>query len=134
MSDEDVGRLDSRALQHGVQFHGDVAGGPRGAARAAPAESAAIVGCGPGEAGDRLLNVKPVQIGGSDSGFKEHGRAARSFFEQVEPEPGPNRYPAPKAGKAPPVAMSADQLIEKPRGDQGCGKTKNPESQIHNRS
>ena len=84
MPDQNVGRLDAGALQHIVQFHGDVAGGADGAAWAAPAEAAAIVGCGAGKAGDGLLNVKPVQIGGGDAGFKEHGRAARAFFEQVE--------------------------------------------------
>ena len=103
-----------------MQLHGDVAGGARGAAWAAPAQAAAIVGGGAGEAGDGFLNVKPVEIGGGDAGFKEHGGAARAFFEQIELAPAPDVDPAAGAGKAQPVAMTADQLIEKSRADQGC--------------
>ena len=44
MSHQNVGRLDAGFLQHLMQFRGDLRGRARGAAGAAPAQSAAIVG------------------------------------------------------------------------------------------
>jgi hypothetical protein len=80
---------------------------------------------------DGLLNVKPVEIGCGDAGFKEHGRATRAFFEQVELAPAPYGYPAANAGKAQAIAMGADALIEKSHADQGCRRANNPQKNIH---
>jgi len=62
-----------------MQLFCDIAGGARGAARAAPTQAAPIIGRRAGEIGDLLLDVKPVEISGRDAGFKEYGRATRTF-------------------------------------------------------
>src|ERR1035437_2915371 len=85
MSQQNVGRLDAGSLQQLMQLDGAVGGGARRARRAAPAQSAAIIRCRRRKARDRLLNVKPVQIGGGNPRFKDHGGSARSFFHEVEP-------------------------------------------------
>src|ERR1035438_10558764 len=94
-----------------MQFGGDVGGRARRAARAAPGQSAAIIRGRRCKARDRLLNVKPVQIGGGNPRFKDHGGSARSFFHEVEPALATNIDPAAIAGVAPAVAARTVPLI-----------------------
>src|ERR1039458_6441796 len=126
MANKNVGLLDIGVFQQIVQFDGDVTWGAGGAAWAAPAEAAAIVGCCAGEAGDGFLNVEPVEISGGDGGFKEHGRSARAFFEQVEFALAPDGYPAAGTSEAQAIAMTADVLIKKSHAYQGCSRTSEP--------
>ena len=49
-----------------MEFSGDVHRSPYGAAWTAPAEAAAIIRRGGSEAGNILLNVVPVQVGGGE--------------------------------------------------------------------
>ena len=130
MADKNVRRLDAGAVQQVVQFRGTVAGGARGAAGAAPAKAAAIVGDGVGKAGNGLLNVEPVQIGRGNAGFKENGGAAGAFFEHVEPVPAADLDPAARRSEAT-VAKRADHLIEKPCSYERCGQCDDGESDIH---
>jgi hypothetical protein len=121
--DKKEGWFDAGALQHSMQLDGDIAGRSRAAAWAAPAQTSTIVRCGMGEVGDHFLYVTPVQIGGSDPRFKEHGRAARSLFKQIELARNPDIDPPPEAGISPSITARTNPLIEKPGNDQRCGKT-----------
>src|ERR1039458_2240485 len=98
-----------------MQFGGNVGGRARWARGAAPAQSAAIIRGRRCEARDRLLNVKPVQIGGGNPRFKDHGGSARSFFHEVESALATNVDPAAIAGVAPAVAALTEALIHNTR-------------------
>ena len=64
-------------------------------------KSAAIIGNCRSKTRNRLLNVKPVQIGGCNPGFKKNRRVSRPLFHKVEPAPASDVDPTSLSGIAP---------------------------------
>ena len=62
---------------------------------------------------DLFLDVEPVQIGGGNPRFKQHGDVTRSLFQQVKPASVSDIDPPSSAGIAQPVIMRAEPLIQK---------------------
>ena len=86
MADEDVRRLDSGREQSGAELGSNLGWGAVGDGRAAPAQSAAVVGHGVEMLGDCILDMEPVETGGRESGFKDDGGslARGTFFDEIE--------------------------------------------------
>jgi hypothetical protein len=59
------------------------------------------------KAGDDVLDVKPVEIGGRDSGFKEDGGATLTFFDKIEAAAAADIDPSTGAGIEAAVTMRA---------------------------
>src|SRR5271157_1522669 len=114
-----------------MQFGGDVGGRPRRACGTAPAQSAAIIGNCRSKVRNRLLNVKPVQIGGCNPGFKEHGVASRSLLHKVEPASAADVDPPAPIGIASAVSARAQLLIHNACDNQGCKESEKVEKQVH---
>src|SRR6185437_2495795 len=79
MAHEYQRRLNAGTLEHFVQLGGDNGRGACGASAAAPAQACAVVGNGGGGTRDSLLNVPPVEAGGTNAGFENHCRAPRAL-------------------------------------------------------
>jgi hypothetical protein len=83
------------------------------------------------KAGNGLLDVAPVEVGGGNAGFKQNSRTTFAPLEHVELMAAADIDPSSGGRKAPAITMSADQLIKESRGDDGCRQRDDRENNIH---
>jgi hypothetical protein len=122
VANQDVGRLDAGELEQVVRLGGAIARSACGAAGAAPAEAAAVIGNGVGKSGDGFLDVEPVEVGGCNAGFKQHGGPTGAFFQHIKAMAAADINGSAGAREAEPVAMRANDLVEESRCDQNSGE------------